>query len=146
MKETEFSWVVFDAGMSGNGSTASLSGRQKSANRSHRVSIELGRLSLPFPHDQHSSPLSELKNPAAGNRYHFQLTISGDEIAFIVTASPDHRWYDNQSQGPYCTTLQSNAFLRSTELTRASSTLPGFRRAVVPNSFIFERSSGMISE
>jgi hypothetical protein len=74
--------------------------RQQSANSSHRVSIKLGRLSLPFPHDQHSAPLSELKNSAAGNRYHFQLTTSGDEISFIVTASPDHRWYDKQSHGP----------------------------------------------
>lgn len=28
-----------------------------------------------------------------------QLTTSGGEIAFMVTAIPDHRWYDKQSQG-----------------------------------------------
>lgn len=56
--------------------------------------------SLPFPYDKPSQPLSELKYSAAGNCYHFQLTTTGDEIAFIMPASPGHLWNNKQSLGP----------------------------------------------
>ncbi|OLS63018.1 hypothetical protein [Pseudomonas putida] len=42
---------------------------------------------LPFPYDQLAAPLSELKYSAAGNRYLFQLTTTGDEVAFFHKAS-----------------------------------------------------------
>lgn len=42
---------------------------------------------LPFPYEQLAAPLSELKYSAAGNRYLFQLTTTGDEVAFFHRAS-----------------------------------------------------------
>ena len=42
---------------------------------------------LPFPYNQLAAPLSELKYSAAGNRYLFQLTTTGDEVAFFHRAS-----------------------------------------------------------
>lgn len=56
--------------------------------------------SLPFPYDHPSQPLSELKYSATGNRYHFQLTPTGDEIAFIMPADPGHPCNDKQRLGP----------------------------------------------
>ncbi|MGG5289991.1 hypothetical protein [Pseudomonas shirazensis] len=55
---------------------------------------------LPFPYDQLSTPLSELKYSATGSRYHFQLTTTGDEIAFLIPAQPGNRWNDKQTLGP----------------------------------------------
>ncbi|SDQ66486.1 hypothetical protein SAMN04490192_2522 [Pseudomonas lundensis] len=76
-------------------------------------------LALPFPYDQPSTPLNELKYSAAGNRNHFQLTPSGDEIAFLPPASPGHRWNDNQSLWPV---LRDLAVKRLFEIYKADQT------------------------
>ncbi|POF92828.1 hypothetical protein BGP83_09045 [Pseudomonas putida] len=75
--------------------------------------------SLPFPYERPSTPLSELKYSAAGNRNHFQLTPSDDEIAFLLPESPGYRWNDKQSLGPV---LRDFAVKRLFEIYRADQT------------------------
>lgn len=75
--------------------------------------------SLRFPYDQPSQPLSELKYSATGSRYHFQLTPTGDEIAFLIPAHPGSRWADKQSLGPV---LHDFAVKRLFEIYQADQT------------------------
>jgi hypothetical protein len=55
---------------------------------------------LPFHYDQIDTPPDQLAYSASRNLHHFKLNPAGDEIAFIMTASPGHLWNDKQSLGP----------------------------------------------
>lgn len=73
----------------------------------------------PFPYDQPSQPLSELKYSAASNQFHFQLTTTGDEIAFLIPTKPNHLWNDKQNLGPV---LKDFAGKRLFEIYKADQT------------------------
>lgn len=81
--------------------------------------------SLSFSYDHPSQPLSELKYSAAGSRYHCQLT----PLAMRLPLSRQHNQAVDgpisRAWGQCCAMLQSDAFLRSTKLIRASSTWRG---------------------